>query len=640
MRHLHIDLETYSDAELPKVGAYRYAQDPSTRVLLLAYSYGDEVELLDLEHGDTLPDSLVADLADPNVTKWAHNAGFERALIRYTLGHPAEPEQWRCTMAWAMSLSLPAGLAPLSTVLKLGDDAAKLSDGKRLIQKFCTPKGNKQRDLGDDDWQRFSEYCRQDVRAEMAVAKRLRRYAMPDNEWKVWAVDQRVNDNGLPIDLGLVESVRGVADAHRVSIETLVGEVIGLDNPNSRQQMLAWLGQRGVHADDFTSNTVETLLSHGSLPPDVRQALECRLQLSRASIAKYDAMARATGDGDRLRGAVRYGGAGRPGRWAGRIFQPQDLPRPTLADDEIDECRALVREHDAETLAMLYGDLSGALSSLIRSAIAAPQGRQLVVADFSSIESIMIAWCAQSEYLMKLFHAGLDPYKDFATKVYGIAYEEVTKKQRSFCKPAVLGAGYGLSGGGLQKYAAAFGMDMSKDEADAQIRTFRESYSDIPAFWAQLDSAVTQAMASKGETVTAGRFTFLFDGKFLIAGMPSGRALYYYQPRMGVNDWGRPQLTYMGREPGTRIGTHPGKIVENLVQAVARDLLAHALVQTHRAGFEIIGHVHDEILCLADADDSTALARLIEAMTDAPAWCADAPIRAEGYDGASYYRKD
>lgn len=639
MKHLHIDVETFSAVNLPKVGAYRYAQDPSTRVLLLAYSYGEDTHLLDLEHGEEIPDQLRRDLTDPAIRKWAHNAGFERAILTNVLGIAAPPEQWRCTMVWAMSLSLPGGLGALSSVLNLKDDA-KDGTGKRLIQKFCTPRGAAQRDLGDDDWRAFGEYCRQDVRAEMAVARRLSRYPMPDHEWRVWSVDQRVNDNGLPIDLGLVAAVRRVAEAHKVNIEELAGEVTGLDNPNSRQQMLGWLQQRGVHADDFTANTVNTLLEQKRLPEDVRQALVCRQQLSKASIAKYDALERATGNGDRLRGAFQYAGAGRTGRWAGRIFQPQNLPRPTLSDGDIEQCRQMVREHDADTLAMVWGDLSGALSSLIRSTIAAPEGKQLVVADYSSIESIMIAWCAESEYLLQLYRDGLDPYKDFATKVYNIEYADVTKPQRSFCKPAVLGAGYGLSAGGLQKYAAEFGMDMDAGEAKRQIDTFRTSYADIPRFWNTLDTAVAEAMGNKRQPIRAGRFTFTFDGMFLIATMPSGRSLYYYQPRMGVNDWGRRQLTYMGREPGTRIGTHPGKIVENLVQAVARDLLAQGLINAHRAGFEIIGHVHDEILCLADADDDTALDRLIDAMTTVPDWCHDAPVKAEGYDNALYYRKD
>lgn len=636
MKHLHIDLETYSEANLAMTGGQFYARHPSTRVLLLAYSYGDEIHLIDLENGGTLPDSLLEDLKNPNVTKWAHNAAFERAILTNVLGIPCEPEQWRCTMVWAMSLSLPAGLDKLSEALKLGTDA-KDKEGKRLIRKFCLPGGDVQQDLNDDDWRRFCEYCRQDVAAEMAVARRLKRYALPDSEWQAWAVDQRVNDNGLPIDIELVQAIRRVAEAHKEDMAAEAARITQLPNPNSRDQMLSWLRQRGVDADDLTSGTVDQLLA-GDLPPAVRKALECRQQMSKASLAKFDALDRATCSDGRLRGAFQFAGAGRTGRFAGRIFQPQNLPRPTLSDADIDVAREAVRTSDADTMGMMYDDLSGALSSLIRSVIAAPAGRQLVVADYASIESIMVAWCAESDYLLNLYHKGLDPYKDFATKIYGIAYEDVTKEQRSFAKPAVLGCGYGLGATGLQRYAEAFGMEMTASEAKKQVDTFRSAYSDIPEFWAKLETAVTKAMQSKGRTIRAGRFTFQFDGRFLLLGLPSGRHLYYYQPRMETGNFGKLELTYAGKEPNVRIGTHPGKIVENVVQAVARDLLIEGLKNTQAAGFEIVGHVHDEIICLADADDTEAEQRLLDAMTKTPAWCKDAPIRADGYT-APYYRK-
>lgn len=947
MKHLHLDLETYSEANLPKTGGQFYARHPSTRVLMLAYSYGDEIHLIDLENGGTLPDALLADLKNPNVTKWAHNAAFERAILSNVLNVPCDPEQWRCTMVWAMSLSLPAGLDKLSEALKLGTDA-KDKEGKRLIRKFCLPGGDVQQDLNDDDWRRFCEYCRQDVAAEMAVARRLKRYALPDSEWQAWAVDQRVNDNGLPIDIELVQAIRRVAETYKEDTAAEAARITQLPNPNSRDQMLSWLGQRGVDADDLTSGTVDQLLA-GDLPPAVRKALECRQQMSKASLAKFDALDRATCPDGRLRGAFQFAGAGRTGRFAGRIFQPQNLPRPTLSDADIDVAREAIRTSDADTMGMMYDDLSGALSSLIRSVIAAPAGRQLVVADYASIESIMVAWCAESDYLLNLYHKGLDPYKDFATKIYGIAYEDVTKAQRSFAKPAVLGCfasgtqvltrtgpvdivnisdqhelwdgvewvrsegvipqgekqvveragvfvtpdhliltdsgwqqvadltdydlnlaiqlargtlsttaestgcvgaataqnlsgstlltstsekhadasraltalqvrnaaprlnsalnsatmtglqtactrsapgariqttpamrttergeydstskvlkklsrtlsrckdgiirilkltastttgvtspatcdsltdaetpptrgnraglstkggltrtasstggsplntamlelsgarrhkekqprkssrsnpvaevptydllnagprnrytiltdegplivhncGYGLGATGLQRYAEAFGMEMTASEAKKQVDTFRSAYSDIPEFWAKLETAVTKTMQSKGRTVRAGRFTFQFDGRFLLLGLPSGRHLYYYQPRMETGNFGKLELTYAGKEPNVRVGTHPGKIVENVVQAVARDLLIEGLKNTQAAGFEIVGHVHDEIICLADADDAGAEQRLLDAMTKTPDWCKDAPVRADGYT-APYYRK-
>jgi DNA polymerase len=637
--HLHIDLETYSEANLPEVGAHRYARDPSTRILLMAYSYGrDAAQIIDLEHGEAIPARVLEDLQDPAVTKWAHNAAFERVVLRAVLGIECPPEQWRCTMVWAMSLSLPGSLDRLSRVLRLDEDKAKLSVGARLIQRFCKP-GATQPDLLDDEWQQFRAYCMRDVEAERAVASRLSSYPMPEHEWALWAVDQRCNDRGLPIDLDLVAAVQRVASDHRVHVETLAAQVSGLANPNSRDQLMTWLAQYGIDVPDLQSATVDALLDQDT-PEPVREVLWCRQQMSKASLSKYDALTRAT-SGGRLRGAFQFAGAGRTGRWAGRIVQPHNLPRPSISNAEIDAARGLIREHDAETLAMLYPDLSGVMSSLLRSTIAAPPGKVLVAADYASIESVMIAWCAQSDYLLDLYRQGLDPYKDFATKVYGISYDRVTKQQRSVCKPAVLGAGYGLGATGLQRYAESFGLEMDAAECRRQIKLFREAYSAIPEFWALLEAGVMQAMRERDQEVYAGRFPLVFDGKFLRIGLPSGRALYYYRPKMIEGRQGAEQLSYEGREPGTRETTHGGKLVENLVQAVARDVLAAGLQVVDRLdGLDIIGHVHDEIICEADADDEDALGWLIYGMTTMlPDWCADAPIRAEGYV-APYYRKD
>lgn len=638
MSDLHIDLETYSEVNLSQVGQHYYARHPSTRVLLLAYAFDDaEPKLIDLKHGEPLPNHLIRALSDHRVTKWAHNASFERAIIANVLKIPCHPEQWRCTMVWAMSLSLPGGLGSLSTALKL-EDNGKDKEGGKLIRRFCMPGGDTQPSLDDQDWVRFGDYCLQDVRAEQAVKRRLSRYPMPEAEWQAWVVDQHINDAGLPIDLSLVRSIQRVAADHKEAVQDVAARLTQLNNPNSRDQLMGWLSSQGVKVDDLQSATVDSLLK-GDLPPSVRELLECRQQMSKASLAKFDALDRATCADGRLRGAFQFAGAGRTGRFAGRIFQPQNLPRPSISEADIDTARRLIRNSDAPTMAMLYDDLSGALSSMIRSVIAAPNGKKLVVADYASIESIMIAWCAQSDYLLDLYHKGLDPYKDFATKVYHIKYEDVTKAQRGFAKPAVLGCGYGLGAKGLQIYAAGFGMDMKESEAKKQVDTFRTAYADIPKFWGELDVAVNEAMSTPHKTVQAGRFTFTFDKRFLILSMPSGRNLYYYQPRISVGEYGRSELSYMGREPGVRVGTHPGKIVENVVQAISRDLLINGLKQAHAAGFDIVGHVHDEIICLADANDSDAQARLVAAMTKNPDWCADAPVRAEAYT-ANYYRKD
>lgn len=634
---LHIDIETYSGANLPECGLYRYAQDPSTRLLLVAYAYDEAaVQLVDVEHGEQLPQQLLDDLTNPEVLKCAHNAEFERVLLSALLGIECPPEQWRCTMVMAGTVSLPRGLESLSKALKLGQ-SSKIKDGKRLIARYCKPSIQSTALDHDHDWQAFREYCRQDVVAERKVADRLSRYPVPVEEWSVWAVDQRINGRGLPIDLSLAHRILLLATDHRESTLRDASSMTGLANPGSTQQMIAWLAERGIQVEDLQASTVEQLL-RGDIDDAVRSALEARQQLSRSSLAKLDALDRACCEDGRMRGAFVYHGAG-TGRWTGRLFQPQNLPRPTISADEIDQARVHARTLDADTFAMLYDDVSGTLASCIRSLIAAPDGRQLVVADYASIESVMIAWCCQSEYLLDLYREGLDPYKDFATKVYGVAYEDVTKAQRSFCKPAVLGAAYGLGAAGLQRYAEAFGMVMGADDAKHQIDLFRQSYSAIPEFWQQLDDGTAEAMRTSNKPVTVGRFVMMFDKRFFTIRLPSGRRLYYYQPRMETDDYGRGRLTYAGREPGSRTSTRGPKIVENVVQAVARDLLAHGLVQAEQRGLQVVGHVHDEIICECNADDSTALDRLIAAMTDLPDWCADAPVRAEGYS-ANYYRKD
>ena len=636
MKHLHIDFETYSDADLKTVGAYKYAQDPTTRVLLMAYSYDDEVMVVDLENGESIPQQVLDDLVDPSVQKWAHNASFERVILENVLKIPARPEEWKCTMVWALSLSLPASLSELGTIVGLESEEAKIKEGKSLIREFCTLKGKK----NADKWEDFKEYCKRDVIAEKKIVSRLSKYPMPESEWKLWQVDQKINDTGLPIDVELVNAIVELSDDYRKIVTEKVIQSTGIQNPNSVQQLSKWMEEKGVKTSSLDKEAVSSLLKDWSTPDEVREVLKNRQQLSKSSIAKYTSLSRATGNGDRLRGAFQFAGASRTGRWAGRIFQPQNLPRPLIDDEEIGKVRNLIRIANVESLSAQYEDFAGVMSSCIRSMIIAPKGKQLVVADFASIESIMIAWCAQSEHLLKLFHEGLDPYKDFATKVYGVEYEEVTKEMRTLCKPAVLGAGYGLSGKGLLRYADSFGLNLSLYEATKQINIFRKSYGDIPSFWSSIDKAMKMAMLHKGDTVEAGRFSFLFDGMFLHLIMPSGRSLHYYKPRFEDNAFGRTALHYESEKLNIRTSTHPGKIVENIVQAISRDLLGEALVRLDNAGFEIIGHVHDEILCLADKDDDRILSKLITTMTQNPIWCLDAPIKASGYSNAEYYKKD
>jgi len=638
IRNLFIDIETYSAADLGRIGPYRYAADPDFRLLLLAWSPDSEpVQVLDIEHGEEIPKRLMDALTDPQVTKWAHNAGFERVCLHQWLRMPMPSEQWRCTQAWARYLALPGSLADLSDLFKLGE-RAKLQDGKRLIDLFCVPNKKRSLDLFDDDWDLFKEYCARDVEAEIAVWERLRQYPMPESEWAVWEIDQKINDAGIPVNATLADQIRWLSDKHREELIKRAQTLTGLVNPNSPPQLQGWLKAEGLDIDNMQAKTVDQALRR-TKPGVVQEVLAIRQQLARSAVKKCDVVIGAEIK-NRIKGAFKYCGADTH-RWAGRIFQPQNLPRPTISTKDIHTARGIILNGtDIDTLSMLYDDVSSVLTSLIRAIIEAPDGKVLVVADYSSIESVMAAWCAESEYLLNLFRHGRDPYKDFATKIFNVKYEEVTKHQRSLAKPCVLGGQYGLGAAGLKRYAEAFGIELSDDDAKKQINAYREAYSDIPVMWNNLERAVFQAVQKPHEPVIAGRFSFLCDGRFLILTLPSGRALYYYQPSLEAGRFkGKDNFHYLSRGKN-KVGVHAGLLTENIVQSVSRDLLAIGVLHVAKdPGLEIVGHVHDEILALADEDDETALERMIAAMTQTPEWCPDAPIRAEGYI-AKYYKKD
>ncbi|CAK0780965.1 DNA polymerase bacteriophage-type [Gammaproteobacteria bacterium] len=640
--HLHLDVETASVADLPEVGAYRYAMDSSTHVLLLSYAVDDGgVETIDLKHGEALPASLLSLLSDPGVLKWAHNAEFERAILENVLRIPCPPEQWRCTAVWARYLGLPASLGDLAAELGLADQKDKA--GIRLIKQFSIlkPGAKKQTGLLDvEDWQAFIRYNRQDVTVERSVARYMGRWPVPDREWTLWALDQTINGRGLPIDLPFVRAAFDLANANHAATVEHTGRLTGLKKPNSRTQLMGWLGQQGITVTDLQAGTVETLLKRMDLPPVVRTVLENRQQLAQASLAKYGALLEATPDDGRIRGTMLFYGANRSGRWSGRLFQPQNLPRGSISETDVEDARKRVLRRDAEFINVLWGDVSGVLSSLVRSAIHAPAGQVLCAADYSSIESVMLAWAAGSKYLLDLFWAKRDPYKDFATRLFNVAYEDVTKAMRALSKPAKLGCGYNMGPSALRAYAQGMGIDLSEQDAKRHVDTYRTSYPEIPRLWSDFEDAAFQAM--QGESPCAGPFRFHYDKPFLFIDLPSGRSLSYYRAAI-ENNRGRNAICYEGREPGGKTGkvfTYGGKIVENVVQAISRDVLANGLFQvTQDPDLAIVGHVHDEIVVTARADDETALDRLITAMTTLPAWCPDAPIRASGWRG-DYFRKD
>lgn len=645
--NLHIDLETRGTADLSAVGARRYAKAEGAAVILCAYAFGDgPVEVWE-PHAGPMPEALARALRDPGVVKWAHNAAFERAMIEETLGIPCPPEQWRCTQALALALALPASLEGAAEALGL--PVRKDPAGVRLIRLFSQPHGGAisagfvSPEDAPGEWAAFREYCRRDVEVERALHAALEPYMPPENEWALWALDQRINDRGLPIDRELVEAAMKVDADNRAALLARAREITGLANPNSRDQLLAWLTRQGVEIEALTRADVDGLIDREGLTPEVVEMLEIRRQLARSSVSKYQAIARAMGDDRRVRGCFQFHGA-RTGRWAGRIVQPQNFSRGSLPTPKaMETARGIVLAGSAWLVETAYGDVSAVLASLVRAAIRAPEGRKLVVADYASIESVMVAWAAGEATMLEVFRARRDIYKDFATKLFGVPYDAVTKAQRQAAKPAVLGAVYMLGARGLRAYARNHGVELSEETARTHIRAFREAYPAIPRFWDRLAEAAFLCAERDGAQARVGAFLFHRVGEWLFIGLPGGRALAYRNPRVELVGE-RETVCYDGVDSYThkwvRLTTHPGKLTENIVQAIARDVLKAGLMRANAdPGLEIVGHVHDEIIALADADDAGALDRLIRAMTEPVDWCPDAPIRAEGWEGV-FYRKD
>lgn len=642
---LHIDIETFSPADLPKVGSWKYAQHPDTRILMVGYALDDDDVKVWEGHTRPMPLELRLALDDPRVIKIAHNASFELALMS-TLGMiDFIPEQWRCTAVHALGLGLPGGLGAVAAELRLAEQKSDV--GKALIRRFSMPPrvpGTPQPGPEDGRWFEFVEYCRQDVRTERAIAHRLEALRrLPDSEWALWHLDQRINQRGLPVDLALVRGAMAVDAVNRERASEAVRDLTGVANPGSRNQLLTWLASQEVTPDDLTAGTVKGLLSDDDLPERVREVLEHRQQLAASSTAKYEALQRATGDDGRLRGTLKFNGA-HTGRWSGQLFQPQNLARGNLSAKDVETARALVRAGDIEMLTLLYPNHSQVLGSLVRSAIVAPPGKQLVVADLSSIESVVLAWCAESQYLLDLFRNGRDPYRDFATRLFNIPYDQVTKQQRNLCKPATLGGGFGLGGPGLQAYAAGFGLVLSAEQAAEHVRTFRAAYPDIPALWQALTKATFNAIAHPGQVYAASRCRYHVARGYLWCELPSGRFLAYREPRVArtMTRWGeREQLSYLVREgKHLRVNTFHGKLTENNCQAIARDVLASGIRRACAdPQLEVVLSVHDELVCLADQDDAGALERLLQHMTAVPAWCPDLPLKAAGWVGP-VYKKD
>ena len=661
MKELSIDLETYSDVDISKCGAYKYAESDNFEILLFGVSVdGEPVKVYDLACGDTIPEEILAALSDDNVTKWAFNASFERICLSNWLKrhHPEhfygysipedpaskylDPSAWKCTMIWSAYMGLPLSLEGVGAVLKLQDQ--KLKEGKDLIRYFCTPckptkaNGGRTRNLPQHDsekWIRFKEYNRRDVEVEMAIKKRLAKYPVPEQIWDEYHLDQEINDRGIALNMTVVENAIAFDERSREELTAAMQDITNLDNPNSVQQMKEWLSDNGVETESLDKKAVKELIKTTD-EQTVQDALILRQQLAKSSVKKYQAMQNAICRDGRAHGMFQFYGANRSGRWAGRLIQLQNLPQNHLPD--LDQARQYVIDGDYEMLDLLYDSVPSVLSELIRTAFVPRPGYKFIVSDFSAIEARVLAYLAGETWRSKVFAEGKDIYCASASQMFGVPVEKhgVNSHLRQKGKIAELALGYGGSVGALISMGA---LEMGLPEEDLQplVNAWRSSNPMITAFWWDVDRAVKTAITKRILMEVRG-IKFFYKSGMLFIQLPSGRRLSYVKPRIGVNQFGGESVTYEGvgsTKKWERIESYGPKFVENIVQAISRDILCYAM-KTLRHCF-IVGHVHDELII--ECDPRVDLNVVCEQMGRSPDWMPDILLRADGYE-TNFYKKD
>nr|BDD44134.1 DNA polymerase [bacterium] len=661
MRVLHIDVETRSRVDLQKEGASRYARHPSTRVLLFAYGFNKHhIELWDCVADPEMPTDLATYLQDSTIKLAAWHAAFEWNILTYGLGIETPFDRWIDPMVLAHSVSLPGQLEKAGKILGLPESEVKLAGGHELIKLFSVPQevtaDQPYEWFGPDthpyEWEQFKRYNIRDVYAETRIYEVLKPFNMPQHEWALWYLDRKINETGYPIDGQLVSQAVSHSETIKTDLLGRIQALTGVDNPNSGPQVLQWLQKRGYLFKNMQKQNVAKARESEELDEDTKRVLELWGQKNRSAVDKYKAMERTTNEDGRLRNTLQFAGAGRTWRWAGRVVQGQNLFKPLF--DDVHGAVELIRDGDLDWLECLYGDLLSAFASCVRSAIRAPKGYKLVVADLSSIEYVMLAWAAQCSAMLETLKNKKDPYKSFGVHLYNKSYEEITKPERTFSKPPVLGAGYMLGSFGLQTYAKGMGVHMEFQEAVRAKRIYRSVNHEVVEFWWRIDAAFRECIRTL-QPVECWPVRFVYQKPTVRMELPSGRRITYIRPRIEpkkikfINDDGKPDvmetmsITYEGIHQKTRqwcrIDTHPGKITENLIQAVARDVLANGLIEADQMGFEIIGHVHDEIIALVPDNGELGLAELCQAMTAPVGWAPDLYLGADGY--VDYiYRKD
>ena len=646
MKKLSIDIETYSSADLRKTGVYRYVEETDFEILLFGYSIDDgKVHVVDLAQSERIPGDILVALTDETVIKWAFNANFERICLSRYLSLPTgeylDPTQWRCSMVWSAYLGLPLSLAGVGAVLKL--DKQKLDAGKDLIKYFCQPckatrtNGGRTRNLptdAPDKWAQFKSYNLRDVETEMAVQGRLSRFPVPDFVWDEYHLDQEINDRGIRLDITLVKNAIAMDTQSHNELSEKMQELTELDNPNSVMQMKTWLADNGLETDSLGKKQVLELLEDA--PEPLADVLQLRQQLAKSSVRKYQAMENCVCADGRARGMFMFYGANRTGRFSGRLIQLQNLPRNYMSD--LKEARAVIRSGDYDTARMLYDSVPDVLSELIRTAFIPYEGSKFIVADFSAIEARVIAWLAGEQWRLDVFEHGGDIYCASASQMFRMPVEKngVNGHLRQKGKIAELALGYGGSVGAL-KAMGALEMGLAEDELKPLVDAWRASNPNIVQLWWDVDKAVKTCVMQRIQTEVQG-IRFIYESGFLFIILPSGRRLAYVKPRIGENRFGGEAVTYEGvrsTKKWERIESYGPKFVENIVQAISRDILCFAM-QTLRC-CSIVGHVHDEIII--EADPRMSLEAVCEQMGRTPPWASGLDLRADGFT-TDFYKKD
>ncbi|WP_217597849.1 DNA polymerase [Cohnella sp. GbtcB17] len=652
MRFLQIDLETYSSVDLLKSGVHRYVEAPDFEILLFGYAYGDDpVTVVDLTAFEDIPDNVLRDLGDPAVTKTAFNAAFERTCLAKHLGQPMPPEQWQCTSVWALTLGLPGNLGGVAEVLQL--DATKDTKGKALIKYFSVPckptkvNGGRTRNLphhAPDKWADYISYNRQDVVVEREVRRKLERFPVPAHEWALWALDQRINDRGVRLDPELIRQAIACDEQYETRLVQEARELTGLDNPNSLPQIKAWLAERGLETPDGLSKEYMPVLLDAAPDDETRRMLELRQEMSKTSVDKYNAMTRTICVDDRARGLLQFCGANRTWRWAGRLIQVQNLPQNKIADLAL--ARDLLRAGEFELLELLYGAPPFVLSQLIRTAFVPSEGRRFIVSDFSAIEARVIAWLADEHWVLDVFRGHGKIYEATAAQMFGVPLETIVKGHKNYelrarGKVAVLACGYQ---GGENALAA---MDSKKEIDPAEyprlVRQWRDANPNIRKLWYAAEAAAVEAVRTKSTVKLKHGVQYRYAGGMLFADLPSGRSLAYVNPRLKPDpNFDKEGLVFDGMDQVKKKWmshrTYGGRLVENLVQAIARDCLAESLMRLDQKGFDVVMHVHDEVV-LDEPIDGREVAYVTEIMSRPIEWAPGLPLDAAGFE-TSFYCKD